>query len=460
MWPVIKHLPANLLSLRWVRSGLVWLLLGTFGAPVVGQPPAPVLPVGEVAVLWADLSLDVIRSSPANSPTYASRSLAYLGITMYESVVHSDGRYRSLAGQLSGLAQLPLPDTTQPYNWGLVLNAAQASMLYKLYPHAYRHTRARIDSLQRAVATALVATGPPDVAERSIAYGWALANALYEWSKTDGGHEGYNRSFDPDYHVPTGQSYWIAPPRGQSLVRMPLHPTWGHNRTFAPANGQLPLPPRLAYSADSGSAYYNEHKAVYLKNAQLTPADKATAIWWADDPSQTAAPPGHSYNLATLTINAARPDLVKAAQTYASVGIAVADAFINCWKCKYAYHCERPSTFINEHIEKTWQPFWPEPPFPAYSSGHATQAAAAATVLTALYGDPFAFTDVTHVGRPAEPITGLTYTARRFGSFWQMAEECAWSRFYGGIHTELDNQTGLAQGRKIGQQVAALHWHR
>lgn len=462
-----------------VRDLLRWLvLLGAGSLPTYGQPAAQPLTNTRVATQWANLSLAVIRSSPHNSPTYASRSLAYLGIAMYESVVHSNPHYRSLAGQLNGLAHLPGPDTTQRYNWSLVLNTAQGSMLYKLYPHASRQTALRIDSLQRAITTALVATEQTDVAERSIRYAWSLVNALFEWSKTDGGHAGYYRNFDPTYALPTGTGYWVPPVRGQSASRMALHPTWGQNRTFVPANGRLPIPADLPYSADSASAYYREHRAVYRKKASLTRAEKEIAIWWADDPSQTAAPPGHSYNLATLTIQAAQPevtstdvtstevtsmeaaptDVVKVAQTYAAVGMAVADAFINCWKCKYRYHRERPSTFITSVIDPAWQPFWPEPPFPAYSSGHATQAAAAATVLTALYGDGFALTDVTHTSRPPEPITGLPYTARRFASFWEMAEECAQSRLYGGIHTNLDNQTGLAQGRAIGRQVNALQW--
>ena len=42
-----------------------------------------------------------------------------------------------------------------------------------------------------------------------------------------------------------------------------------------------------------------------------------------------------------------------------------------------------------QHIDQRWESFWPDPPFPAFPSGHAIQAAAAATVLTDLYGDNF-----------------------------------------------------------------------
>ena len=34
-----------------------------------------------------------------------------------------------------------------------------------------------------------------EVAQRSIQFGQAVADAIYEWSKTDGGHEGYLHPF-------------------------------------------------------------------------------------------------------------------------------------------------------------------------------------------------------------------------------------------------------------------------
>lgn len=442
-----------------------WFMSGLFGELRAQQFPAPVNPpvsTAELATLWADMSLDVIRRSPGNTPTYASRSLAYLGVTMYECVVRSNPAYRSLAGQVNGLRELPQPEPGQAYNWLLVMNAGQAVMLDKLYPHAYRSTSHRIDSLQTAVVAALSVTEKADVVERSVMYGWTLAKAIFEWSKTDGGYEGYSRNFDADCPIPTGESYWIPPVKGsgQSTSQLPLHPAWGNNRPFIARNGQLPLPVPPDYSVDSSSVCYKEYEAVYRKNTTLTDEEKAIALWWADDPTHTAAPPGHSYNVATIAIKKAQPDLVKAAQTYACIGMAVADAFINCWRCKYQYYRERPSTFIAATIEKGWKPFWAEPPFPAFSSGHSTQAAAAATVLTSLYGDRFTLTDSTHAGHGPDLITGVAFKPRSFSSFWEMAVECADSRFYGGIHTPFDNEVGLVEGQKIGSNVNALIWRK
>lgn len=187
------------------------------------------------------------------------------------------------------------------------------------------------------------------------------------------------------------------------------------------------------------------------------------AAWWGDDPTETFSPPGHSYYIANLAVKKSNASLMTAAEAYARTGIAVADAFINCWKAKVVYFNERPSSYVKKYIQSDWVQFWPEPPFPAFPSGHATQGAAAAAVLTDLFGDSFSFTDNSHEGfrRYDSPrFLGLTYPARNFKSFWEAANECAYSRFLGGIHTQQDNDAGAKEGTSVGQNVNLLHWKK
>jgi hypothetical protein len=223
----------------------------------------------------------------------------------------------------------------------------------------------------------------------------------------------------------------------------------------------LSIPSMTPYSTDPNSDFYKMYEAVYDKNLTLTIAEKETAAWWGDDPSETFSPPGHSYQLATIAIKKSKVDLVTAAEAYARTGMAVADAFINCWKAKYTYFNLRPSKYISANV-RYWQPYWPEPPFPAFPSGHATQSAAAATVLTAIFGENFSFVDNTHQGHRRTDFQGafsnLKYPARSFSSFWQAADECAKSRFLGGIHTTQDNDVGQEEGAKIGANVNGLLW--
>jgi PAP2 superfamily len=422
--------------------------------PVVAEITA------DVPVRWVAMTLKIAEKTPGNSPTYASRGFGYLGLTMYETVVNGYPEYKSLAGQLSDLSTLPKPTVDLKYNYVLSLNAGQAYMLKSIYEQTSDINKASIDSLEKVIVTEISKTESADVATRSIKYGQDVAKAIFDWSKTDFGYQGYKNNFTLEYKLPTGLGIWSPPTFSQSASQLPLHPYWGKNRTFVANDATLSIPKPIPYSADPRSQYYAQFLEVYAKNKVLTQEEKETALWWGDDPSQTFTPPGHSYSLANIAVKTAKPNLIKAAQTYAAVGMGIADAFVNCWKCKYAYVAERPSTFIRRYIDGSFVQFWPEPPFPAFYSGHAVQSGATGTILTALYGTDFKFVDNSHQGRQKDPLTLLEFKNRTFNSFWEAAEESAYSRFLGGIHTRSDNDTGLAEGRKIGQNVNALKWKK
>jgi hypothetical protein len=111
------------------------------------------------------------------------------------------------------------------------------------------------------------------------------------------------------------------------------------------------------------------------------------------------APPGHSISIATQVLRRMDAGLDIAAETYAKVGMAVADAFVSCWDTKYRYNLLRPVTYIQKLIDADWKPLLTTPPFPEYVSGHSVQSGAAAEVLTDLFGRDHAFVDHTHESR-------------------------------------------------------------
>ena len=97
---------------------------------------------------------------------------------------------------------------------------------------------------------------------------------------------------------------------GQSVSSFPLHPYWGNNRTFISDNAALPVPAIVPFSTDPSSGNYKLFNEVYLKRKSLTEEEMRIAAWWADDPTQTASPPGHSYNLATIAVTSAEADII------------------------------------------------------------------------------------------------------------------------------------------------------
>jgi membrane-associated phospholipid phosphatase len=137
-----------------------------------------------------------------------------------------------------------------------------------------------------------------------------------------------------------------------------------------------------------------------------------------------------------------------AAEAYARVGIAVADAFIAAWYTKYQYNLLRPVIYVRAVIDPAWTPLLVTPPFPEYTSGHSVQLGAAATVLTDMFGEQ-AFTDTTHTDHGLVPVLA----PRTFPSFQAVAAEAALSRLYGGIHFRSAIERGLRQGTCVGQKV-------
>ncbi|WP_028522939.1 vanadium-dependent haloperoxidase [Runella limosa] len=442
-----------------------------------------------VPIAWAKMTVQVMSQAPNNTPTYGSRALAYIGLTMYEATVPISPKHRSIIKSLCDTLSIPKPN--KKYAWELALNAGQAQILKAFY--GYTNKTNPIDSLEKVIYQRYSQNLSPAVATASVDYGRMLAYRIFEWAKLDGGHEGHLRNFPKDYVRPQGEGLWVPPSIGQSNSKIPMHPTWGQNRTFSAQNALLPLPKPLVYSTDTTTEYYKQYKEVADRKKTLTNEERAIVMWWGDDPTETCSPPGHSYNLATIAVLNSNADAIKAAETYARVGMAVADAFICCWKAKFAYMVQRPSSFIRQNFRHkevfpgemiNWLPFFLEPPFPSFYSGHAVQSAATATVLTEMYGDNFSFTDATHAGRGpkryyvVKPLPAkydavflgdyipeylekeVVFVPRHYRSFWESAKECAESRLMGGIHTRHDNDIGLEEGTKIGKNINALHWRK
>lgn len=418
----------------------------------------------DVARAYFDLSLDLTKATAGFSPPVASRAWGYMGIALYEAVVPGMADHRSLAGMLNGFGNLPAPEDGAAYHWGVAANEALYTIAKRLYataPFGGTVLASVHEDYDESFAVA------DDVRDRSKAWGKGIGDAVWAYSISDGGHEGYLRNFPSSYVAPVGEGLWVPTPRPGGLPPQPaLLPYWGANRPFIlPATGNPnaiadPGPPP-AFSWDPASAFYAEALEVYQTGSQgsnLTPEQYVIADFWADNPGQTATPPGHWIAILSDVLRDEESGLGDAAEAYARLGIAVCDAFISCWYTKYEYNLIRPISYIRDPAgpinDPTWDTAVSTPPFPEYTSGHSVQSGAAARVLEALFGADYAFTDDTHVGRvpPLAP--------RSFASFAEAADEAAISRLYGGIHYRSAIDLGVTQGRKIGDVVNAIPFHR
>ena len=411
-----------------------------------------------VATEWFQLALLIIQQTPGFSPPVASRALAYLGLTLYESMAPGMPQNISLAGQLNELSSLPWAQPDEPLHWPTVANAAMATMSRMMFSNATPKNKARIDLLERSLPLKYGQDFDPesvtvDITNRSDTFGKLMAMAIMTWARTDGGHQAWGplRRNQQNHVPPSGAGKWSAtsPAFGKALL-----PWWGEVRPFAlKTSNDCPAPPPPAYSEEPGSAFYKEANEVYQVSNQATQEQRQFALYWADDPGKTPTPAGHWSFIANDLLKTRKASLATAAEVHVRLNIAMADAFIAGWQTKYSVNLLRPVTYVQLVIDSNWVPgLMHTPPFPEYPSGHSVQSSAAAAVLGQAFGTNTAFTDNTHNDRGWGP--------RTFKSFGAAADEAALSRLYAGIHFRFGVMGGQVQGRCVADKALALKFKR
>jgi membrane-associated phospholipid phosphatase len=421
---------------------LAWL------AVLGGTANAGAKPPEEVLRNWYKLVLELVRHTPTYSPPVASRSFAYLGVTAYEATASGSKDLQSLAGQLNELTPGPQREAGKAYDEAVVINAAMGFATQNFFTHTGPTGQRALAAMSKKMRDTVAEGVAPDVMARSEAYGQAVAEHILKWSETDGGAVVENMGFPLEYALTKGPANWV-PTNVIAQQQLPLLPKWGKNRTFAmPGGATCGLPAPLDYSEDKNSAFYKDALEVFTTTRDLTPEQRTIARFWSDDPMLSPTPPGHWIAIALQVLDRDHVGLDKSADVLARLGVTLADSFIGCWETKFQYDLLRPVTYIRRTMDKKWESPINTPPFPEYPSGHSTQSAAAAVVLTAFFGDNFAFEDATHAADGLKP--------RAFKSFWAAAEEAGISRLYGGIHFRTAITRGLDQGRCIGAHAVAL----
>jgi len=386
------------------------------------------------------------------SPPVASRVYAYPNIAAYEIIAVGDENYSSLANQVKKLTPIPKPEASKPVNYQLAALIAHMDMSRRLI-FSENELAIYRDSLY-----AIWQSKNEIEFNNSKEYALSVSEHISNWM----GEDNYNQTRTmPKFTVNTDDpSRWQPTP---PAYMDGIEPHWNKIRPFVidSASQFKPSPPP-PFSMEKGTDFYNEVKEVYDISNEITKEgdeseEIAIAQFWDCNPyvsvtrghlmfaTKKISPGAHWIGIAKIASKMTNSDFNKTVYTYTKTSIAIADAFISCWDEKYRSNLIRPETLINEHIDENWKPVLQTPPFPEYTSGHSVVSGAAATALTDIFGDDFAFADDTEVAY------GLPI--RSFASFNQAADEAAISRMYGGIHYRKAVDIGVKQGRDLGEFV-------
>jgi len=385
------------------------------------------------------------------SPIVASRNYAYAAIAAYEVVAGTNpSGYRSLAGQLHGLQHVPKPALGKPVNAGF----ASLLAFWKLgisVTFSDNETKNYVDSIkQLAKAHGM----PEDIYQNSVAYADAVGNAIMVWSQQDHYKETRGK---PEFTVyPDSPQRWVPTPPAYSPAAEPF---WNEIREMAidSVNEFLPPPAYQFDVTDKTSAYFKEVKLIETTTDSLSKEQAFIADFWDDNPfklnvsghlmfgTKKFSPPGHWMSIVGIACQKAHCDFNTTVYAYAKTGIALFDAFIQCWNIKYRYNTVRPETVVNKYFDANWRPHLQTPPFPEYTCGHCYISASAAEALTSVFGDNMAYTDTT------EEEFGIP--RRSFNSFRDAANEVKMSRFYGGIHFHYSVMVSHDMGQLIGKHI-------
>jgi hypothetical protein len=361
---------------------------------------------------------------PFSNPPFAARAYAYLSAAQYDALV-ACWHYKKLYNQkrpyevdssveaMNGKIDLP----SYPSE-AAVLAGVTAEIMKLMFPTEVANIQQKLEEQELATIMSGSATRADIAAGEAL--GRQVASLFTARARTDKAGLAVGT---PDYWgalatntAARGETPWYSLEVPQ---RPPMLPLFGEVKTFLFDSATVvKIRPGSPFSTKS-SEFKDQNQAAYNQIKTPTRDQNRIVQYWADGVG-TYTPPGHWDAIAAEDFIKQNYSEVRWARNMALLNMAEMDAAIVCWNTKYFYFNPRPSQMMADIKTLTGVPN-----FPSYISGHSTFSEAAAIIL------------------------GHIIPANK-DAYESMSHEAAMSRFISGIHTQMDCDSGLAAGARVG----------
>ncbi len=476
-------------SRKWLCLSLIGFLAAATG-PTSAEDTEPLLHMkGEsseglsLAYRWLDVAQEatareVDRNAPR--PTVIARTLAIWATCMYDARAAYDEK--AVGSRLGAGLRRPESERTLPNKEKAISYAAYHALLY-----VYPEDKAYLDEQMGAAGyDPAVVSDDPALPE---GIGHLAAAAVIAYRRHDGANQhgdeagGDGTAYgDYTFYRPVNPPDRIIDPdrwqpitftldNGTKVTPGFLTPHWYRVTPFLMERAEQFRPPPPPLTTTDDAALRKETDQVLAYNQKLTNEEKAIVEFMRDGPRSTGQS-GHWLRFAQDVSRRDRHGLDEDVKLYFVIANVAHDAFISCWETKRHYDSSRPWTLIRHYYKgrritgwagreggtrempaEEWRPYSPEsfitPPFPGYTSGHATVSGACAKMLELYTGsDEYGFLERRRHCELTE-TKGGDLVDLKLPTFSSVAEMAALSRALGGYHIPIDNDVGLKAGREL-----------
>lgn len=387
---------------------------------------------------------DIIPKKPINPfPAIANNVILEWNVNAFESMGGTTYQNTLVASRLNAMVHIAMHDALNSiasvyakYNSlysdaGAHPIAAAAAAAHTVLVNQFPEKKSMLDG-QLAKSTDSIANAAAK--QKGIALGIQAANAILELRKNDGAFQNPITLVAPST-IPG--VYQAVPP-----FDFVFAPFWVNMQTFGLQKPhQFRSHPMPSLSSNQYQKDFSEVKAYGEKNSTVRNAEQTFyAKFWYEFSEI-------GWNrIARVVAAKEQTDLLSTARLFALLNIALADSYTAGWDSKFHYNLWRPYTAIHFNTDIQWETLMPTPPVQDYPSTHSVLGNAGATILTAFFGNNYAF-GFSSTTSPAPN------ELRNFKSFLKAADENADSRVMAGIHFRFATKAGQEMGNMIGKYV-------